>query len=339
MVSPNKLKSAPEIWRLAKDLGLQPGEDPVGAVVRRSVQRVRKILKQFPCLTLAELLDTVAAHLDTVFLEVHADAELHDVGQRYLSRGETAFIDLGEQLNPRVFGLTFRLIRPMHLDRAFVSIIDCRGGKRYRSYFTKWHELAHLLTLTEQRRLKFCRSHEPAERKDPEEALMDAIAGEVGFLPEIVRRHARGHLSLESVDELRERLCPDCSRHAAVLGFAHAWPTPVLLLEVNLALRAADAALADQGKFEFAAAATLVPRAVRVTPNEQAREAGLRIHRNMRVPEASVIYRLFAEGAERLEAEENLNMWSASDGTRLASRPVHVEAFRLNDQLFALINA
>jgi hypothetical protein len=339
MVFPRKLKDAPEIWRLAKDLGLQPRQGPVTAIVRHAIRRVQEIRKEFPCASLAELLEAVAAKLDTLFVEVHTDAEVDVLERAYLARGETGFVNLKAQLNAKVFGITFRLLRPTNIDRAFVSIIDCRGAKRYRAYFTKWHEVAHLLTLTAQRRLKFCRSHEPGERKDPEEALMDAIAGEVAFLPEIVRPHAHGRLTLDTIDQLREALCPECSRYAAVLGFAHAWSNPVLLVEVELALRTADAALAEQGQFDFAAPAVAVPRATRVTPNEAARVAGLRIHRNMRIPEDSVIQCVFTGRAERLQAAENLGMWSASDGTRLTARSVHVEAFRLNESVFALINA
>jgi hypothetical protein len=337
MASHKKLSDAPEIWRLAKDLGLSVRQDPVTAIVRRAVRRVQEIRKEFPCATLAELLDSVAAKLDTVFVEVYTDADVDALEGAYLARGETGFVALRSQLSPKVFGITFRLLRPTHLDRAFVSVIDCRGAKRYRAYFTKWHEVAHLLTLTAQRRLRFCRSHEPGERKDPEEALMDVIAGDAAFLPDIVRPYAAGHLTVDTIDNLRETLCPECSRYAALLGFAHAWSNPVLLVEVELAVRTAEA-LAKQCQFDFSTPLIAVPRATRVTSNEAARVAGLRIHRNMRIPEDSVIHSVFRGDAERLQATENLSMWSASDGTRLPDRSVRVDAFRLNDNVFALVN-
>ncbi len=84
-----------------------------------------------------------------------------------------------------------------------MSIIDCRGEKSWRNYFSKWHELAHLLTLTPQTRFKFCRTHCVAEQKDPEEAAMDVIAGAVGFLPDLIREHASGDISFDKVFQLR----------------------------------------------------------------------------------------------------------------------------------------
>jgi hypothetical protein len=35
-------------------------------------------------------------------------------------------------------------------------------------------------------RLKFCRTHSEPDAKDPEETIMDLIAGTIGFLPTLV---------------------------------------------------------------------------------------------------------------------------------------------------------
>ena len=64
--------------------------------------------------------------------------------------------------------------------------------------------LVRCLTLTPQARLKFCRTHTEPEEKDPEEALMDVIAGEVGFCPQLVRPHA--------TDEIHLRRLLSCAR-------------------------------------------------------------------------------------------------------------------------------
>ena len=336
MVLP-RLKNSPDLWRLARDLGIHQGSDPVVDIVGHAVRRVRRFLRKYPCATLTELLDMVAANLETEFVCVNTDDEVDELERQQLSHGETGFLNLRKQLGPTVYGITFRRLRAGRLDRSFISVIDCRGDKRHRAYFTKWHELAHLLTLTDQRRLKFLRSHAPEERKDPEEALMDIIAGEVAFLPEIVTSYAEGRLTFYEVERLRDRLCPDCSRQAALLGLVRAWPQPVLLLDITLGLKASEALALEQGRFGFSPAAVAVPRATRVTINEAAKMAGLRIHPNMRVPSGSVIYQVFSEAAEHLYAFENLDMWSSSDGSRLPSQAVHVEARRLYHATYALI--
>ena len=203
---PPSLRSSFEIARLAADLGLDHRRDPVAAILAFCHRRVNDVGREFNCTTLSELLKATAATLDTLFVEIHDDVKLADVRAEYLARGERVFATLAEQLGPHVYAITFRLTRPREDDRRFISIIDCRGNKVARSYFSKWHELAHLLTLTSQARLKFCRTHaEPEERKDPEETLMDVIAGEVGFSPKIVRPHATGEISFERITKVSRR--------------------------------------------------------------------------------------------------------------------------------------
>ena len=59
-----------------------------------------------------------------------------------------------------------------------MAVIDCRGGKLARRFFTRWHEIAHRLTTHADRG-----DEEPAYRSehDPIERMMDEIAGHVGF--------------------------------------------------------------------------------------------------------------------------------------------------------------
>ena len=86
-----------------------------------------------------------------------------------------------------------------------------------------------MLVLTDQRRLKFLRTHATvAEFKDPEESLVDAIAGRIGFLARLVRAVAKGRASFEALEDVRSELCPEASEESAVIGSAVAWPTPCL---------------------------------------------------------------------------------------------------------------
>src|SRR5690606_15344170 len=108
-------------------------------------------------------------------------------------------------------------------------LIDCRGDKRFRSYYTKWHELGHLLILTDQMRLSFRRTHVVRDEKDPEEMMVDVIAGTFGYFKDIVRPVTSGPVSWESIEAVRTRLCPESSRQAAVIGIVKSWPVPALL--------------------------------------------------------------------------------------------------------------
>ena len=90
----------------------------------------------------------------------------------------------------------------------FVSVIDSRGSKAFRAYFTKWHELAHLLTLTDQLRLSFRRTHVARNFNSPEEALMEVIAGHFGFYGPIVKPHISGTISFDAIEALRQEAVP-----------------------------------------------------------------------------------------------------------------------------------
>ena len=321
------LKDSFQIARLAADLRLPHKEDPVTAILTTCHRRINKVFREFGCTTLSGLMGAVAARLDTLFVEIHDDADLAEQRASYLGRGERIFATLAEQLGPHVYAITFKLTRPREGDRRFVSIIDCRGDKFWRKYFSKWHELAHLLTLTPQARLKFCRTHVEPEEKDPEEALMDVIAGEVGFCPQLVRPHATGEISFEKIAELREELCPDASQQASLFGLVKAWPSPCVLVEARRALKAHERRSLMQGRFPFNDEPVAVLRAVKVTANSAAERVGMTIHRNMRVPKQSVITQVFEEDSLiSLDADEDLAWWTSSSGHGLAPRPITVKA-------------
>jgi hypothetical protein len=282
-------------------------------------------------------LSVAAAKLDTLFIEIHRDSELESVKRQFLDRRELSFANLEDQLAPDVFAITFRLLARRRGDRQFVSIIDCRGEKAWRSYFSKWHELAHLLALTPQMRLKFCRTHCVADQKDPKEAAMDVIAGAVGFLPDLVRQHSKGEISFERIQELRGELCPEASLQASLIGFVKSWPAPALLIQVGLGFRKREKADGCQASFEFRERPEPALRALNITANDAARDTTLQIYRNMRVPKESVIHTVFSGGADHLKAIENLSSWEASDGTSLPNRAVLVEAERFGTDTHALV--
>ena len=122
------------------------------------------------------MLELVTAKVQTCFRIVNNDHEMISLRDEYLRRGEAAFANLPQELGPDEFGITLSLQERQAWELPFVSIIDYRGEKIWRGYFTKWHELAHLLTLTSQTRLAFKRTHRAEIDISPEESLMDIIA-------------------------------------------------------------------------------------------------------------------------------------------------------------------
>lgn len=334
----SQLNSSVQVWKLARDLGLKPDTDPVREVLRFCEERIAGFLKKLPgTTTLSELLDVVAASVGTTFEVVRSQDDLEHVKRAYLDRGERIFANLDHELTDEVFGVTFRLSRREPWERHYVSVIDCRGDKAARGFFTKWHEVGHLLVLTDQLRLSFRRTHSSEHQKDAEESLIDVIAGRFGFHAPLIRPFATGQISFQKIEDLRARLCPEASWEASVNGIVAAWPSPCILVRAELALRRAEERTKGQGTFSFGSAPSPVFRAVRVSPNDAARAMGLQIHPRMRVPVQSVISRVFAGTTAPDHAEEDLSWWEASGGTVLPACPILVEARSVWSGVEALI--
>jgi len=285
-------------------------------------------MDDFPdCKNLSDMLICVAAKAGTVFEVVRTDEELLAIRKKYTDMGEKGFAALVEDLSSEDdFGITIKRRKRESWEPLYVSVIDCRGDKAAREYFTKWHEVAHLLTMTNQMRLSFRRTHSSANRKDPEEVLMDVIAGRLGFRPPGGIHHNIDEISFELIDNLREQLCPEASKQSALIGFVKFWPTPCLLVCAQMGHRKREKAQAQQQRFDFVEEPASALRAVHVTASESARENGFTIFENMRVPETSVIHRVFNEEAIYDQAEEDLSWWKASNGTVLPSRRIFVKA-------------
>lgn len=336
----SKLNTSPVIWRLAKDLGIKKASNPVEDILKFCEKKIKKILKEFSdCNTLHELLKAVAAKLNTEFCEIYNDADLESIKSRFISKGEKIFSNLEAELTNEVLGITFKLINRDPWEREFVSVIDCRGDKGFRAYFTKWHELAHLLVLTDQQRLKFMRTNLESAKVDPEEAMVDIIAGRFGFYPPFIQKNAHDcDLTFDRIDAMRAELCPESSIQAALIGFVQAWPKPCILAFCELALKESEKALAAQRRFNFLVGPTPLLRATKITLNKAAQETSFMIHRNMRVPKVSVIHNLHDGYENFAEAKENLFLWESSDGRRLNDVPIMVRAKRYSHGIFALIN-
>jgi transcriptional regulator with XRE-family HTH domain len=286
---------------------------------------------------LSELLFAIANEVGTVFKEIHFEHDLQSLRDEYVQKGELIFANLENELGrPDDYGITIGIHPKNAWEPRFVSVIDCRGDKSYRTYFTKWHELAHLLTLTPQMRLLFRRSHSRENSADPEEKLMDIIASAVGFLPDFLPDNAKGELSFEAINEIKKEFCPGSSAQAATIGIVKAYPAPCILLEADMALKKDESLSAAQFGFGFHNAPSPTLRAIHATVNIAAREAGVEFFRNWRVPSTSIIADVYTAGGYA-EADEDLAWWSASGGKHLDALPVRVKARKTGSSVQALV--
>ena len=331
----SRLDSKPQIGKLASDLGIKASDKPVAEIVDYVRRRIRKVVKAYECANLADLLNAATHDAKTVFREVHCDEDLNQIIAEFVPQGETIFANLRNELRDQDYAITLKRQHAAKFDLPFVSIIDCRGPKVFASYFTKWHELAHLFTLTPQMRLVFRRTH-AAATLDPEESLMDVIAGEMAFWPDFLNADRDQEISFGLIDRIRKDFCPQASLQASIIGIAKALPKPCILLTAQLSLKKSQKLGAAQLRFANCPAPTPQLRAVHVTVNRVAREQGFHMHAHWRVPEQSVIYRAFDQRAD-FDAVEDLDWWSTSGGSQLASSKVLVKAKYSPGSVTALI--
>jgi hypothetical protein len=280
-------------------------------------------------------LNAAADDAKTTFREVHCEADLNQVIAEFVPRGETIFANLRNELRDQDYAITLKRQHAAKFDLPFVSIIDCRGPKVFASYFTKWHELAHRFTLTPQMRLMFRRTHAAAVL-DPEESLMDVIAGEMAFWPEFLKTDRDQEISFDLIDRIRREFCPQASFQASLIGIVKALPKPCILITAQLKLKKGQELAAAQLRFANCPAPMPQLRAVHVAVNRSAREEDIPMHAQWRVPNQSVIFRAFEQGTD-MEALENLDWWKTTGGSQLRSCPVFVRAKYSPETVTALL--
>jgi hypothetical protein len=325
-----KIHKKQTIYTLAMDLNLKVTTDPVAAIKEHCHRQIKRFLKDFPhCATLNDLLAIAAQRLGTVFHEIHCDADLALLTKDYAARNEPVAALFAGELTDEVYGITFKLLKPGKFDLPYISLIDCRGNKKHKYYFTKWHELGHLLILTDQRRLSFKRTHALHELKSPEETMVDVIAGEFAYYAPMVLPYAKGALTFEAIDSARVALCPEGSYQSALIGLVRVWPTPCVLVEAKWAGK--KTTIPGQYFSSFAL------RAVGALVNDAARSRGMQLHKNFRVPERSVIHKVFSEALPGGTAIEDLSWWESSDGTSLDEQRISVSAKRIGDTVYGLL--
>ena len=339
----SRLDAAPEIADLAEELGVG-GAAPVDGILNYCRRRIDGWVAEAGVVTNIDALESlVTARLQMVFEEIRSDEDFDRLTGVY-ARGKKEFVFAGMRTkfddadNPTYGALVQRRnAGPTDPDR-FVAVIDSRGGKLARRFFTRWHEIAHRLTTHADLLAPVYRSeHDPLER------LMDEIAGHVGFYEPIFhpafRRASDGkpHLAFGTVESVISGAFPAASFQATLFACTRQMPTPVVYLEATLAHKKdVKRKLATPSLFGDAPPPGEL-RAVKAIPNKAAQREGFTIPTNMRVPADSLIHRLFdAEPQTTGDREEDLGQWE-TQGRPLEKRAVVVEGRKVANRVIAIM--
>jgi hypothetical protein len=346
----SQLGRHPQVIQLARDLGLAVGSDSLEAIRDFALSQAARIVADSPIeIDSLEVFRRVVADKYGVRLEFIRE---HEDVARIGARLATFHPELGRRLDQEFVtgtteGITLERDVLDHRRHRYLAVIDARGPRASRAYFTAWHEITHLVVHPEQLKFPgFRRTPVEVEiAKDPIESVVDHVAGHLGFFPTLftpilegsIRNHGFTFLALEMA---RNGIDPLPSLFSTAMASLRQVPWPAVLIEVDLAYKSAERRGLQSGQqsFDFVEPATAKLPAIKVVPNDLAREAGIAIRPNMRVPLNSVLHQAFEHPSEiDFTAVENQAWWEASVVGTLPLLRLSVHAARRGRYVYGLL--
>jgi hypothetical protein len=228
------LENCSEIRDLAAKLGVSAAVNPQG-IVDWCLARVAGWVQEVGGVQSSGQLEAlICQKLATSVEEIHSEADFARLEAKFAHLGrDLVFAGLRGLFRPSVFGALIRRSNSHAGDLAqFVAVVDCRGVKANRRWFTRWHELAHRLTThADLPVIQFREAHSPIEK------LVDEVASHLGFYPPLMRKALadigawQSSLSFECVEKV-QAFFDGASFHATLLACVREFPHPVTYLEV-----------------------------------------------------------------------------------------------------------
>lgn len=342
----SRLDQAPEVINLAKELGIGVAT-PVKSILSYCRNRIDGWVAESGGVRDIETLESlVTQRLQMIFEEIKTDEDFDRITEMYAkAKKDPVFATMryrfDDPRNPTYGALVQRRNVTAQSPDRFVAVIDCRGSKLARRFFTRWHEIAHRLTThADLPEPEYRSEHDPIER------LMDEIAGHVGFYEPLFEpaycraSHGKSLLSFDTVQSVLSSSFAAASFQATLFACARRVPTPVLYVEAAIGhKKEVKKKIEDKSLRLFADEPPPGEwRAVKVVPNTAAQQEKFMIPTNMRVPAGSVLYCLSeAEPLTDCSGREDLNSWEDSKGKRLEKRAVVVEARKVPDRVIAIV--
>lgn len=331
-----------ELRVAAKRLGLPAHGNIETALLRHATGAIAALLSKCSPGNLSELLEHAATSLGLEIVEVHGDHDLKSLLERIPPTREPALARVRMELDDRTDAVVLQRQNPEPWERRYLAVINCRSWHAHRRYFSKWHELVHLLLEGRQLRLEFRRTG--VERKHPEEILVDKIAGELAFYPPIfvpilleeIGENRR--LTFAAIDRVRQRIAPEASWHATSLAAVRHSPQPIYAIRAQLGLKRSE----ERQAKDLLSTVTEPPiaklRVKEAIANPAVEALGIRVHLNMEVPADSVATTAFDAPTGTIQSgREDLGLWRTSGGP-VGQGPMSVEGVRRGDDLWCLLH-
>ena len=334
-----------ELVSAARRLGLPTHGDIEPLLIEHAVKKVRTwIAAHGKPATLSDLLQKIAVSFAVEIIEIHSDEDVEALHSRIPPAREPVLARLTHELDDSTDAVIFQRQNRDAWEMPFLAAINCRGWHRSRGYFSKWHEVIHLLLDGQQLRFAFRKTS--AKKKHPEEILVDKIAGVVAFHPDLfqpvlAREVARaGRLTFDVVERVRGEIAPDASRESTLYACLRKSTDPVYFISARLGYKRSETTQLDDLLSGLSETNAPQPKLrVRLASASPAVPSlGIRVHENMQVPETSVAAEVFNSGERSAHRREALDIWQTSDGGSIGSGDIEVEASRRGDEVWCLLH-
>jgi hypothetical protein len=343
------LRSDPKIHELARHFGLDWRGDCAKSLRDHALSRVRKWVEALPVESAGTLQQVVAGMVSLKVLFIQDTEDLSRYAVEYGEKWPTLNRQLRDEfINRDTMGLLLAHPAPKEGAHRNIAFIDSRGERFIRAYFTAWHEIAHLLLQPSQLSFSGFRriNLDIAAKKDPIEALVDQLAGELAFYeplvkPDLDREIARvGSLTLDGIDRVRNVVAPEASFSATAHALVRMVDQPLTFVVAEMRLKPTEARTigGDQLLLIEGAIPQEKLRVASAVPNALAKAAGFKIFQHMRVPEHSLIAEVYDESIFGTAArDENQGTWE-SGGRQLPQLRLQIEARKFGCVVYALIS-
>ena len=321
-----------KLKQLARNLHIPDEGDCLRELRDHAIGSVQKMLTEWSVETIGDLRSLVADKLSVKIESIGEDQDTERLAEKY-GQVMSGFRHLlrAEFIKGDTEGLLIDNPKPGKGGRDYLVIVDARGPRKTRAYFTAWHELAHLLLYPRKQAVfeGFRRTPTPeAKLKDPVESAVDHIAGLLAFWEPLFRPAlldaASGDLSLLAIERACIEVAPGASLQSACLAAVRIWKEPAAFVT------AAVSAKSDGTSPSL--------RVQSIVANDAARKIGCKVRRQMRIPPASAISKAFGDVfARRYCGMEDQADWEVSGQGSLTALDWQVEAVRRGPLVYSLL--
>lgn len=333
-----------QLSAIAANLGLRGRANLEERVIQACTERVAQIASQ--CgepNRLSDLLDCVALGLGLKIVEVGSRADIERLLKEIPPAGEPAMARIPLEFDDKTDAMVIKRIGQKAWEQPYLAVINAMGWHGARTYFSKWHEIGHLLAEGHQLDFAFRKTpYTAGERQEPLERIVDKIAGSLAFYPPIFRPAleqvlgANQEITFTAVQRVRSEIIPEASLEATTMACLEATDRPMLYVRASFAHKKTEARELDMPDL-FPETRQVPEKKLRVSKaiaNTAARSLGFRLFRHMSVPGGSLVEQAYLKQAD-VSGIEELALWPCDPRTKRAS--LQVESRFQKDNVTALL--